>query len=381
MSDLLLIHRLLRRLQQRNQFVSRSPQTDLTLAESHFLIEVDCAQARSIGELAELLLIDQGYVSRIAATLEKRGMIRLSQSSSDSRRKEISLTKAGKQKIAEIDRISNERYERFSERLRGEEQQQIIQLFRAIADGYGHPRGKKRSNESEYRVEQRRITRCFGLLGEHVFDSKLSSTTWQVLSEVVLAPVPVTPGDLVLVLATPQNTVSSAINRLLKDKLVLREASTTDRRTTYIKPTAAGQRLVSSIENKACAVLRFALKGISSKKLQASIEALKMFVGESDPTLLPLVDPFTLSQINDEEEIAMARGFLVRSFVEQGCEESLPETILSSRNEVWCLHTAENIWAVAEVEADSQEAKIVLSACAPGVSLAIFHSFQAQILL
>ena len=69
------------------------------------------------------------------------------------------------------------------------------------------------------------------------------------------------------------------VDRLVKAGLVVRQASSTDRRIKRVVLTEAGNRLFDTVKNEAAAVRRELLANIDPKKLAAATELLEALQG------------------------------------------------------------------------------------------------------
>jgi DNA-binding MarR family transcriptional regulator/GNAT superfamily N-acetyltransferase len=78
--------------------------SDITLAEARLLFEIAHAPSPVAAELQASLGMDAGYVSRVIARFEARGWVVRERGDADSRRRPISLTAAGRDVFATIDR-------------------------------------------------------------------------------------------------------------------------------------------------------------------------------------------------------------------------------------------------------------------------------------
>lgn len=348
-SPFLSIHRLLRRLQQKNRFVGTIPHSGLSPAETHFLLELDADSEHSVSSLAVLLRVDQSFSSRLAHELVRRKLIAVQQSSGDGRRKRLTITPAGRSLMKVIDQASTARYENFSETLNEREKRQLVELFKLIADGYGHPDCHSRSSDSEYRVQQRRITRCFGMLGEHVFGSSLSSSAWQLLAETVLSPVAPRPGELADLLSLAQNSLSSLIKTMTQKKLIVGQQDPDDRRSISLHALPQGRRVYTGIETAAESQLASALSAVKPAVVQQYLQVLQKFIGERDATLPPMPQHFEFEVLKSAEDRRLARGFLVRSAVAAGFEENLPDTLVGEEHTSFRFFTSESTLAVCTV--------------------------------
>jgi DNA-binding MarR family transcriptional regulator/GNAT superfamily N-acetyltransferase len=82
--------------------------SDFSLAEGRVLYELAHRETASAAELARELALDPGYLSRLLAAFEKRGLISRKPSLADGRQTVIALTKKGRAAFAPLDRESAE---------------------------------------------------------------------------------------------------------------------------------------------------------------------------------------------------------------------------------------------------------------------------------
>lgn len=363
-----LLHRLFRRLQQKNRFVGRVPYSGLTGAETHFLIELQADNSRSIADLASLLRLNQSSCSRIAKALENQKLLTVSPSREDSRKKVLCITKKGEALIDTIDSVSRVTLAGYGERVTANELKKLVRALEHIADGYEHPPGVQRPGEPEYRVQQRRVTRCFGLLGDNVFESDLSSSQWQALSEVVLSPVTPRTTELAELLNLAQNSLSSVIDTLEKRKLVARAKHPLDGRIILLEPEVEGTRLVRQIEEKAVADLRRGLREYRTAHIVELVDIVSRFVGEANPSLPPLLPGYEVKEVLTPAERGKARAFAVRQLVEQGLEETVPESLVGADSRNFWLSYQGIVEAVLEHKPTRHSHSVVFAAWSTRVS-------------
>ena len=350
MNDSIILHRLVRRLQQRNRLVGRSVETGLSLPESHFLVELDAQPSISISELSERLRVDQSFASRLGTSLEKQGHITTVRDPSDSRKKKLIITASGRETIKRIDKTANAHYERMASHLSAHEIRQLVWLFKAVADGCKIPPASVRPTEAQYRAEQRRFTRACGLLGDSIFGLSISTSVWQILSEVVLAKSPPSVGELASLLSVAQNSLSSAATSMVNRKLVTRESSAKDKRTVLLYPTAAGKRLYTKIETHAANIFTKALIDQNEDKIHSAISIFKKFLQDSGGGIAPLAESYEVKLATDHKTRNVGRGLIARSYVRDGLEETLPETIASNKHRTWMLLREQKVVAVIDIE-------------------------------
>ena len=103
-----------------------------SLTEARVLFEVASREDLSASELSRELGLDRGYLSRILARLERRGLIVKIPSESDARRRLLSLTPAGKDAFTLLDSRSREEVAEMLGGLSEVNQQRLLEAMRTI---------------------------------------------------------------------------------------------------------------------------------------------------------------------------------------------------------------------------------------------------------
>lgn len=120
--------------------------SSLTLPEARLLFEIANAESPTATGLASQLKLDLGYISRLIARFEERGLIRRNVSAMDARQNEISLTNAGRKQFQAIDQRSNEEVAQLISGLTPAEQRKLADSMLSI-EMLLQPK-KKRSSSS-----------------------------------------------------------------------------------------------------------------------------------------------------------------------------------------------------------------------------------------
>ena len=100
--------------------------SDFSLAEGRVLYELAHRETASAAELARELALDPGYLSRLLAAFEKRGLISRKPSLADGRQTVIALTKKGRAAFAPLDRESAEAVAAMLAPLSDSDQQRLV---------------------------------------------------------------------------------------------------------------------------------------------------------------------------------------------------------------------------------------------------------------
>jgi DNA-binding MarR family transcriptional regulator/GNAT superfamily N-acetyltransferase len=108
--------------------------TPYSLTEARLLFELAQADSVAVTDLRRSLDIDAGYLSRVLARFEADGMVTRQRSEADARRQLISLTRAGRAAVGELDtRAAGQ----ISGLLAGVDRRRLLEAMRVITDVLG----------------------------------------------------------------------------------------------------------------------------------------------------------------------------------------------------------------------------------------------------
>jgi len=110
-----------------------------TLTESRLLWELAHAEHRTATELARMLELDPGYLSRLLTGLKERGLIKSTRSAEDARQQHLALTAAGKRAFAPLDTRSRAEVSALLATLGEPQQRQLLAAMRTIEHLLGEP--------------------------------------------------------------------------------------------------------------------------------------------------------------------------------------------------------------------------------------------------
>src|SRR5215211_5952598 len=106
--------------------------TPYSLTEARILFEISHRDDLSASDLSRELGLDQGYLSRILARLERRGLVDKVRSETDGRRRLLSLTSAGKDAFSLLDTRSREEVAEMLGELSEEDQRRLLEAMGTI---------------------------------------------------------------------------------------------------------------------------------------------------------------------------------------------------------------------------------------------------------
>lgn len=106
--------------------------TDYSLAEARVLFELATRGTPRAKEIAEELDMDAGYLSRLLAGFEKRGLLQRRTSAADNRAAELHLTRRGQSEFKKINTRSQEQAHAILQNLEPWQRKQMIRSMHAI---------------------------------------------------------------------------------------------------------------------------------------------------------------------------------------------------------------------------------------------------------
>lgn len=119
-----------------NEGLLNSP---FSLTEVRVLYELAHGDPVTATDIRRELGIDNGYLSRMLADFEKRGLIKRSASASDARRSFIALTARGRKQFGALDQRQDEEVRKMLERLSAEGRSGLVLAMESIAALLGAP--------------------------------------------------------------------------------------------------------------------------------------------------------------------------------------------------------------------------------------------------
>jgi MarR family transcriptional regulator, transcriptional regulator for hemolysin len=107
----------------------------------------------------------------------------------------------------------------------------------------------------------------------------VSQASWMTIALAAKAHLPLSQSELADRLGVEGATMVAMVDRLVKAGLVVREASSIDRRVKRVVLTSAGHEIYEKVKAEASALRRELLKSIDPKKLAAATELLEALQG------------------------------------------------------------------------------------------------------
>ena len=168
-----------------------------SLAEVRVLYEIANRPAPTAAEIGSALGLDEGYLSRILRTLDRRSLITRERSSSDARQRHITLSVGGRRAFAQLDSRSNEEVRALLARLDEDGRAKLIAAMRSamrlLEDGSADDTRTERASQPPYTLRPHRagdmgwIVHRHGVLyaREYAFDERFEALVAKVVADFI----------------------------------------------------------------------------------------------------------------------------------------------------------------------------------------------------
>ena len=110
------------------------PDAEYSLSEARVLFEVSQRATTRVPDLRKRLDLDAGYASRLLGKLEARGLLVRERSDVDARSQVVSLTDAGRQALAVLNKRSSDQISALLHRFNDDEQRRLLNAMVTITD-------------------------------------------------------------------------------------------------------------------------------------------------------------------------------------------------------------------------------------------------------
>lgn len=341
---------LLRINQQKAEFVGTAYGTELSVSETFILVELDLDPSRTSKAISEIFNVDKSTVSRSIAGLAKNHYLQIEVSKKDRRKHSVALTDKGRDFLALHDAANAKQLSTWSANVTLEELAELQLFLKTFADGCGANSTTLRAQESVLLLEMRRLTHAFGLLGPAFAGSQYSATVWQILSEIEYGAHARRAIDLCKLFLMKPNTLSQALSRLERLRIISKKRSSGDRRNYSLALTAKGKQALEQIEKCAEQLIAKGFSAMTAEQIERFLSLFGKYIGVGVWNNSGLQPALTAARLTSDDERRQARSFLVYHYVRSNRFTDLPETLAGEDGFVFALRNGGKFAAICEFQ-------------------------------
>ncbi|MBX7138301.1 MAG: MarR family transcriptional regulator [Oligoflexia bacterium] len=327
LSDLFL------RFNRRLSFILFKLKPPLTTNESHLLVELYHGKGGISRDLASLLMVQKGAISRLVSALRGRGLLSVDSSQEDRRLKLLGVTTAGIQLLERDLDLRNLEIAECLGPLQQEERDRLLIYLRSIAEELESPQMHAREQDDPLLIQIRRLTRSLGFIGENYLATGLPSDHCQILHNLLVRQGEMPFQELATKLPYSYSDLSRLVSALEAVGLLRKLPYPGDRRRFRITLTETGKRRAQINLEQQAARLRRAVRGFSSEELADLLQILEKFIFAPNETIFtPTNLAWAFKVISDSRELREARAFLLDGLVRNKLHLYASEYLLARKH-------------------------------------------------
>lgn len=351
--------RLLRRLQQRNRFITLDQDLPLTIIQSFIVLEI--ASGRDTpAELAKLFAVDQSTMSRNLTLLARDGYIKPISSTTDRRKRNIILLKSGKKFILEYDKLSNLQIARYSFLMSKENLDEFTNLFKEFNDAILAPQINGHIGDSAIRIEMRRIVFGLGAFDKSFMGSELSVAEWQLLSELVYQNKALNQSEIAKITGAAQSSLPALVQRLVARGLLKLKPRLGDKRATELFASIKAKKLIQKAEQVFANRIYAGLAALTHNRQEKFLTLFELFIGESVQGELMISEKYFCRQAKEIQPLAELRALLLSGLANQDKLALVPSKMFDPASLIWLIYNQERqIVGGIEIEQKAKQTLIL----------------------
>ena len=353
------LYRLLRRMQQKNRFVTLDLDFSLTILQSFIVLQV-AAGLNSAQALAELFQVDQSTMSRNLSSLTSLGYLQMSAVKSDARKRQIVLSSKGQKFLKQYDTQSDLEILSYSKLMSQSQREDFAGLFAKLNDNLQAPKLNSHSGDSPWRLEMRRITFALGAFRETFLDCAISIAEWQVLSELIYQDKCLSQAEIAQRTGIAQTSLPALIARLVKRKMLKMKSRKQDARVKDVLIQKAGIDAVHEVERGFAGRLERSLIAFHPDEKESFIKLFELYIGETASGQTLIAGDLLIKKTTSLDDFKHLRQRLIAKLHRENSLSRVPERLFDSNSEIWIICNRLNeIIGGLEILRDSEALRLV----------------------
>jgi DNA-binding MarR family transcriptional regulator len=336
-------------MHRRNRTVASAYDTSLSPMAATVLPEIEANPGISIVELQSRLHLDQVSTTRLIEGLVKEDLVTRIRSKVDKRRREIRLTRHGKNVFGVSSARAFATFKGAFERLPEKERKHFLELFQLFNDGLGAHTAAELPIDPPGMTEIRRISRVLGVLGRSMFGiAECSPLEWHIFDLLSAPGASSFVVELAELIGSQPKTTAALVQRLAAQGLVKQAISARDKRFRTVTLTSNGRALHARRRALAEKFVSQGLQAIPEKDVQRFVTLLRVYTGVDLPSAGTIVASSVLFRhVADTSTYPDLRSFIYQHRVLQGLTRTESAGILGDSAVVYGIWSHDVLVAVA----------------------------------
>lgn len=338
------LHEALLLVQRRNRKARLAFESPLSTVDAIALSIIASIDNLTPSHLSDCLRLPPSRISRLLATLVDRGLISTAQHHKDLRSKVLLFTPAGRRVSREVDLINLRVMKLLSTELSASEQQDIVEILTALADGTSSFTFPERT----ILAALKRITAGLGMLGDNYAGTEIPLARFQILFDLWRNGGRCSFKELSDNFPLSSSSLSRECAALAKLHLVTKHPHVTDRRGLTIEMSEDGHKFFLRHHSEIGERFIQAIRTLSSEQKELGLRALLKASRQSWPEQAPDT-PLEYIICENELSLQRARAFLVEELVRARAHTCLESELLPSEHHSFLVSTRDEILLLIEL--------------------------------
>lgn len=299
--------------------------------------------------LADALNLERSSVSRALAKLEDRGLVSVSASDRDQRRKKISATRQGCAAVAKVYRMQDAVVASCTQCLSAQEESQLTYFMKTLADGLGAVSFDSPENIRPVALQVQRAAQALRRAEHEHSSGHLSLIQVHILNELVSSDFHPTAKEITERIPFDASTISRQVKKLASRGYLQRIRSSDDKRRFELHLMQLGKDALFTHQREIGDCIKSSLSNLSSAEVDKFAELLKLVVRDSRLARQVVQERVEVREIHSPNERREARGFLLEQLVRKNEHYQLEDRILSAEGLAFGLYVDQKLSGVCEM--------------------------------
>jgi len=339
------------RFNRRLNFIVVDTPHELTINESHVLMEIGFDPGITAKQISLLLNLEKSNISRTLKHLEKLKLIKRDTAHHDAREKHLQLTARGAV-VAKVDSVArNLMASECVKTLSQSEVQELAPLLHRMGDNLDALKVHTKPEDDPIKIAIRRLTRSMGFLGNNVLNANMPIEELQVIYLLYKFDNTLSMTKLKSLLPYENSALSRLISKLGAAGILKKEFAPQDKRFVNVRLLKKGEQTISKALFFVEEMLTRGVHNFSQKDFSRLLELLEFFL------LVPQIkhsnirgQKFDIKSIEHESDRQRARSFLVEGMVRENIHDQIPPSLLAPSHICYELVKSKKLIGICDIK-------------------------------